>query len=397
MQKRTHREQEPGRPAMRSFPEPKIIDLDKEPISSLSGLSQGTAEEEPFEIEKELYETEEESLETKTSQKLSPGKKPFHIYFHLIFLAVAVCTVFLVGWRITHFGSWADPDEYEAPEFQGDTMDAIFPFRLPEGMVNPADDGVTRIVAFGNAPFADDKGSKDNLASMIEDLTDSTVYNCTFPNSYLAASGNPLLYSPQDAFNFYWMVLALTTHEVDPTYETLFQDEGNHFSEEDLETFRTLMSIDFNTVDIIVILYDASDYLAGHEMYNDANDSDIKQFTGNLVPGIDLLRQYYPHIQIIVMSPPYAHAVNEKGEYVSSESYRYGWDTLSTYMIKEGEYVYQRGISFVDNLYGTIDESNADKYLVDNLHLTIEGRKAIAERFADVLHYYDRVYSTEEE
>jgi lysophospholipase L1-like esterase len=42
----------------------------------------------------------------------------------------------------------------------------------------------------------------------------------------------------------------------------------------------------------------------------------------------------------------------------------------------------------VDNLYGTITEDNADKYLIDNLHLNVEGRKLVADRLIYALDYF---------
>ena len=50
-----------------------------------------------------------------------------------------------------------------------------------------------------------------------------------------------------------------------------------------------------------------------------------------------MLQDIYPHIRIIVMSPPYAFSdqLDENGDYISSDITRYGQDVLSTYVIKE--------------------------------------------------------------
>ena len=45
-------------------------------------------------------------------------------------------------------------------------------------------------------------------------------------------------------------------------------------------------------------------------------------------------------------------------------------------------------VTFVDNLYGTINEDNAEDYLTDHLHLNQEGRKKVAERFVYALNYF---------
>ena len=47
------------------------------------------------------------------------------------------------------------------------------------------------------------------------------------------------------------------------------------------------------------------------------------------------------------------------------------------------------GISYVDNFYGTVNVNNASDYLIDNLHLNMDGRQKVAERFVYALQYYD--------
>ena len=101
-----------------------------------------------------------------------------------------------------------------------------------------------------------------------------------------------------------------------------------------------------------------------------------------------MLRAYYPHLRFIVLSPTYAYAINEDGNYVSSDMYTYGWDVLSTYSIKENTSCARQQVTFIDNLYGTITEANAEEYLTDKLHLNAEGRKLVAQRFVDALNYY---------
>ena len=90
-------------------------------------------------------------------------------------------------------------------------------------------------------------------------------------------------------------------------------------------------------------------------------------------------------------------AVDENGDYVSSDMYIYnGRDVLSTYVIKECYSANIHSVSFMDNLYGSITEDNADEYLVDNLHLNVKGRKLIAKRFEYFLNYYSKDYASQE-
>ena len=49
---------------------------------------------------------------------------------------------------------------------------------------------------------------------------------------------------------------------------------------------------------------------------------------------------------------------------------------------------YERGITFIDNIYGTITEDNAKDYLIDNLHLNQEGRKKVVDRLVHAITYF---------
>ncbi len=331
---------------------------------------------------------EEEEQEESSGVKAALSRNKWHI----LFAAAVIAIICLVGYRILNYGVLKNLDDYD-----GSTGDEVFdaPFSLEAagGTRTEDPDGVTTIVAFGNAPFADDRDSADSLANLIGASTKATIYNVSVSGSYLAADGATLSSSiaPLDAFNFYWLTTAFCLRNNDYIYQDIFQTLGDKLPPDGLEAYNTLLSIDFSTVDVIAIMYDGADYLAGHNMYSDDNATDIQQFTGNLEAGIELIKQTYPDIRIIVMSPTYAYAVDEAGNYVSSDQYRYGnQDVLSTYVIKEYESCYRQYVTFIDNLYGTVTEDNASDYLTDNIHLNLEGRKKVAERFIYYLNYYNK-------
>lgn len=315
------------------------------------------------------------------------------INIHTILLLVFVITVFGLIYRFLTWGQLIDPNEIEAENHENtpDVLDLILPVVDDKGNILTDKDDTTTIVCFGNAPFADDRDSDDNLANMIADKTGATVYNCSISGSYLAAGYytiNPEV-CPTDAYNFYWLTQAAIKGPVTNRWYDAARVLGEDAAPEAEEVYNTLLNMDFEDVDVIVIMYDASDYLAGHEMYNNDNDTDIMQFTGNLEAGIELIQSHYPWIRIMVMSPAYAFAVDEDGNYISSDMYTYGWDVLSTYVIKQHTSCFNRSVTFIDHLYGTINEDNAKDYLTDNLHLNKAGRELIADRFVDALYYYD--------
>ena len=341
---------------------------------------------EDWSLDPDLEEEEQQEESSGVKAALSRNK------WHILFAAAVIAIICLVGYRILNYGVLKNLDDYD-----GSTGDEVFdaPFSLEAagGTRTEDPDGVTTIVFFGNAPFADDRDSADSLANLIGASTKATIYNVSVSGSYLAADGATLSSSiaPLDAFNFYWLTTAFCLRNNDYIYQDIFQTLGDNLPPDGMEAYNTLLSIDFSTVDVIAIMYDGADYLAGHNMYSDDNDTDIQQFTGNLEAGLELIKQTYPDIRIIVMSPTYAYAVDEDGNYVSSDQYRYGnQDVLSTYVIKEYESCYRQYVTFIDNLYGTVTEDNASDYLTDNIHLNLEGRKKVAERFIYYLNYYNK-------
>lgn len=363
------------------LPDLDIIDLDAE-------SAEGAEEIDPSE-----GDSPQAGEGTASEKPRRPRKFSFPINTHVVLVAVLLVCVFAVVYKFNNWGNFIDLDELfkDGQSEYTDSFDSIIPLIDENGMPVKNNSGSCTIVAFGNAPFADDRDSQDSLAQMIEDMSGATVYNCAVTGSYLASLPYNYEYSePMNIFNFYWLCHLATGSLVDESFRKGMEALGEDAPPEAQEVYDTIKSLDFNEVDVVVVLYDASDYLAGHPMYSDENPTDIDQFTGNLEAGIQLLQSVYPNIRIIVMSPPYAYAVEDDGSYVSSDIKRFGQDVLSTYVIMEYASCVRNKVSFVDNLYGTITAANAKDYLSDNLHLNVKGRKEMAKRFVYALEYYNQ-------
>lgn len=310
------------------------------------------------------------------------------IFIHIGFVAIVILVIVILANKVNYFlgGNVISREDFHSKaENVADieTMDYIIPLFLSEGMENE-DDGINTVVCFGNSPFSDDRGSKDNLCNMIaKQVEDTVVYNFSFADSTLSHLNMEGAYM----FSFYWLTtgFCLDNYSI---YENLEQYE-NYDPVWD-ETIAQMHALDFNTVDTIVIMYDGTDYLLGRPIYNIANSTDPTQFTGALTAGIELIQTYYPHIRIIVSSPTYAFGVEEDGSYVSSDIKTYGETFLSTYVVKQSDAAYALSVSFLDNIYGTIHEDIAADYLTDNIHLNLEGRRLLAGRIADAIRKYPR-------
>lgn len=362
-----------------------ILDLDK--IDQNENINY----EEMIKSEEYLL-TEEEEGNTHSGNRFT--NTFLRINWHIVLLVVLIASVTFIIYKLRNWSNVVDLDEIfteeelmSDPEIQ--TLDNILPNTNAEG--SPASmDGVTNIVLFGNGPFAEDYGTLDNVGEIIAKMADATVYNCSVSGSHLAATNYTYSTSADamDAFNFYWLTTFVALKNDVPCKDAL-TNAPEALPPEAKKVYDILSDLDFSKVDVIGIMYDATDYLQGRTLYNVAKETDIQTFYGNLTAGVELLQETYPHIRIIVMSPTYAYAVNNDGEYVDSDIYVYNEHPLSTYAQMLDRSTSAAGVSFVDNFYGTVNVLNANDYLTDNIHLNKDGKQKLAERFVYALQYYD--------
>lgn len=388
------------------MPDIEIVDLENETMQDTdSGKSahksnkKQTSDVSPKADEYDDFseEYEEEDYPEEDKAPAPAGIRRF-LNVHVFFALVMIIVIGLVAYRFTHWGQRVSQSDIfkDGQGSYDDSWDSILPLTDENGQMVITD--ASNIVLFGNAPFADDRDSSDSLANLIAKETGANVYNCSISGSYLAAQ--ELNFDPtvaaMDAYCLYWLVSLATGAPIDNYYVQAAEQLGDKTPADAEEVINTLKTLDFNTIDTVAIMYDATDYLLGNPMYNDDNPTDPTQFTGNLEASLDVLQSLYPQIRIIVMSPTYAYAVDENGDYVSSDMYIYNnRDVLSTYVIKECYSANLHSVSFMDNLYGSITEDTAKEYLTDNLHLNVKGRKLIAKRFEYFLNYYAKDYASQ--
>ena len=387
------------------MPDIEIVDLENETMQDTdSGKSahksnkKQTSDVSPKTDEYDDFSEEYEEDYPEEDETPAPAGIRRFLNVHVFFALILILVIGLVAYRFTHWGQRVSQSDIfkDGQGSYDDSWDSILPLTDENGQMVITD--ASNIVLFGNAPFADDRDSSDSLANLIAKETGANVYNCSISGSYLAAQ--ELNFDPtvaaMDAYCLYWLVSLATGAPIDNYYVQAAEQLGDKTPADAEEVINTLKTLDFNTIDTVAIMYDATDYLLGNPMYNDDNPTDPTQFTGNLEASLDVLQSLYPQIRIIVMSPTYAYAVDENGDYVSSDMYIYNnRDVLSTYVIKECYSANLHSASFMDNLYGSITEDNAKEYLTDNLHLNVKGRKLIAKRFEYFLNYYAKDYASQ--
>lgn len=333
------------------------------------------------------------------SRPLRPGKTPspggrpssrrrsLPVNLHIMLIGLIGLIAVVAIYRLYRWNQGVDINDLNAglkdidpSEFDIETLDMIIPMDA-SALEGREDDGVTTILCLGNNPFADDRDDT-GLAAQIASRTDATVYDCAFPDSS-AACKYPT-YNPEytrDHFNLFYVVEFLRTGN----FTAISSIAGDEPDPRYAQTVEVMKTVDMDQVDVILIMYDSTDYNQGTPSDNPDNPYDVTAFTGGLRTALDNIKTTWPHIRVIVLSPTYAQYQDEDGRLHNGTLTDLGNGTLNHYLVKESEAVLDCGVSFIDNYFGTINESNYEKYMTDHMHYNDAGREKIADRVADVI------------
>jgi len=301
---------------------------------------------------------------------------------HIIFFAIVICLfifaiVRIVLWNKGGVDSGYDPNE-DTSEFDTEPLDYIQPLNSAQLEGKP-DDGVTTIFCFGNSTFADN-GDKNQLAKAIGARYDATVINCGFPNSYQSVKfveeGNEF---SENGLSLYHVTNALVNSDF-----TEVDKAAADSSDEVKAKADYLKTVDFSTADMVVIMYDLSDYVDHRPVYDPGDTDNLLTYAGALEASVKLIQEKYPYIRIVVLSTP-ACGKTIDDFYVDGDIHDLGNGTLTDYMGYEAQVATSCGISFIDTYFGVINVDNRDEYLVDDYHLNEAGCNAIADRMKKLI------------
>ncbi len=308
--------------------------------------------------------------------------KGLHIGIHLILLIVIVAIVIVAGVRYFNWsrGTEITLDPTASSKYAIEVKDSMV--LLPDSkMEGHEDDGQTTILALGNAPFSDETGP-NGLAGQIEALSDATVINASFPNSQVAcfnAKYDPsTLSGMDDIFNLFYVAYAISIDD----YTSLETVASAH---PDVPQYQAavdaLKSTDFSKVDVIAIMYDAIDYENKTPVQNPDNPDDLTTYVNSMRYAFQLIQDKYPYIRIVFMSPTYMMYKDADGDLSNGRTQNLGNGTLIQYWQWAYDTCGDSSVSFLDNYYGSVNESNYEEYLADNIHLNDAGRTKIADHF----------------
>ena len=305
------------------------------------------------------------------------------IWVHIILIAIIVGVLAFSGIKLWRWNQGTAKTEGVTGEsYEVEVLDQIF--LLPEDKkAGHEEDGTETILFLGNDSLTYDTSETGVTSQVQSKLAGSNCINAGFPASTVALKNAE--YTDDyalDAFSFYNVAKCIYDEDFDQLIEksTLFEDSRYDKSAE------VLRDLDFNTVDTLVIFYNAQDYLNLRVGMNPDNDSDPVTFSGALNAGIKLIQEKYPFIRIVCMSFPMCYAYDSSGQLVSGDRYDFGNGKLTTYLQFMIDVSGATGVSFVDNYYGTIHEDNSSTWLLDNVHVNADCNAYMADHFVRVIY-----------
>lgn len=308
----------------------------------------------------------------------------FHLIFFIVILALFLFAIIKLWLWNKGEASGYDPNE-DTSEFDVETMDYIQPLSSSR-LEGHEDDGVTTLLCLGNSPFADNKG-EGGLAQALAREVDGVAYDASFAGSFQSLKNEAYQADyPADGVSLYSLVKAFCSGD----YSSLEQAAGALGSDAK-DTVNLLKGLDFSTIDMIVIMYDLSDYIDHRPLYDPNNDSNLVTWSGSLNASLKLLDETYPHIRTVILSTPACGKTIDEF-YVDGDIQNLGNGTIPDYLNYQMNVILSNGVSYIDNYYGVITVDNRDEYLVDDYHLNEKGIQAIASRFG---HFFGNT-STEE-
>ncbi|WP_026509478.1 MULTISPECIES: SGNH/GDSL hydrolase family protein [unclassified Butyrivibrio] len=303
-------------------------------------------------------------------------------WVHLVILGLIVLLIGYGAFRLLKWnkGKTLEKVEIDESEYEVELLDQVFllPSEKREGH---EDDGKETILVLGNDAITYDT-SDDGVCAQIADRTGAEVINAGFAGSTIALSSPEGEGDAMDRLSFFNIAKSIAgdtrTDVLDATWilgETVMQQHA-----------QSLVDLDMNKVDTLIIYYDATDYIKLRPGMNPGDKLDPMTYMGALDSGIRMIQEKYPFIRIVCMSFTFCYAYDSDGVLKNGDRVDFGNGKLTTYLQHMIDTCGDTGVSFIDNYYGTIDEGNSSEFLLDNIHVNKDANKHIAEHFASAIY-----------
>ncbi|MCR5511184.1 MAG: hypothetical protein K6F54_09575 [Lachnospiraceae bacterium] len=322
-------------------------------------------------------------------------EKKFRLNIHVILITLIVVILGVAAFQLIRWNRGEaitlDPNE-DTSEFDIEVLDEMIPM-TPSDYEGHVFDDETTVLLLGNGDLSLSREDANGLDKQIADMAGVTVYNASFPYPTLATRNLAMIEQnyPDDIYSLTYLTDAICSgdfSEIDRITD-MYHADGNYTQ----DAARVLKNVDYDNLDVIVIMYDASDYFQGRAIENPKDDEERCTIVGSLNYSIRRLKETYPYIRIIVSSLFYTEGKDADGNVYDPDQRDDGNGTLSNYFYNALNTCSDLSVSYLDNFYGTINQNNYKQYvdLSDDfgyIRLTEEGRALLAKRIAYAINKY---------
>ena len=310
-------------------------------------------------------------------------KKKFQINWHLIFgvllaLILITCVVRLVQWNMRTKN--VDLSDINDGDYDMECMD-FYVYPDAEALANHEDNGVNDILVIGDY-IVNNYGKKDSILNYMKDnMEGANIIDLTCEKQMLSCGYNEPGAGPW-CFSLHNIIIALTEHNF--TFQVGTYPTEPFDTKERYEAYMdTLLNLDLNDVDTVLIMYSMHDYYGGvPEIFLDEHN--CYGYHGAILSAIELLQEKYPHLQIILSSPVPEYMTNDDGTLALGSQTNYGQGKETIYIDHQYAVATQCCISYIDNYFYGINESNITDY-VDGYNLNKDGIKLIGEHIVEFI------------
>ena len=206
--------------------------------------------------------------------------------------------------------------------------------------------------------------------SRIAEITGKSVYNGAFGGSCASTGNYENRYDyHEDSLNLCRMVEAVCTQDFGVQLADL---PNNQFSSWYFtESMQEMSKIDYSKTDVLVLQHGINDYGAGRPLDNPQDKKDIFTYAGALRYSIERVKETYPDMKIILVTPTYCWIAG----YEACDEQSFGGGTMEEYAKKTLEVAGEYDLDSIDVYHKVgFDRNNIIEYTEDGMHLNEPGR-----------------------
>ncbi len=239
-----------------------------------------------------------------------------------------------------------------------------------------------RIVVFGDSIFGECR-DETSVTSQLERLLGETVYNGALGGTCFGRTDTDRrLGYTKESMNMAVLAEAIRAGDFGVQISTRVRE---NYTEYFPETIEGLSEIDFDAVEIVFLAYGLNDYHAGTPLFSGEDPYDEYTFAGAVRSTVRTLREAYPDLRIILVTPTYTWYRDRR---LTCEEYDPGGGTLDLYVDTELQAAGELGVEIIDvyhDFYPHERWEDWELYTRDGMHPNEAGRELLARRIADYL------------